>query len=106
MSGRPSSHAHQVRITSCGAAQVSPPAQIAPLGRPTLSWEAVAPPIVCHAALAEQGYGEDLDMVVDGDEEEVAVMLAAVEGMDGVKLPIVKKFKRELAKLRGQGERF
>ena len=61
---------------------------------------------VCYAALAEQGYGEDLDMVVDGDEEEVAVMLAAVEGMDGVKLPIVKKFKRELAKLRGQGERF
>ena len=61
---------------------------------------------VCYAALAEQGYGEDLDMVVDGDEEEIAVMLAAVEGMHGVKLPIVKKFKRELAKLRGQGERF
>ena len=32
--------------------------------------------------------------------------MAALEGMDGVKLPIVKKFKRELAKLRGQGERF
>ena len=61
---------------------------------------------VCYAALAEQGYGEDLDMLVDGDEEEAAVMLAAVEGIDGVKLPIVKKFKRELAKLRGQGERF
>ena len=61
---------------------------------------------VCYAALAEQGYGEDLDMVVDGDEEEVAVMLAAVEGIDGVQLPIVKKFKRELAKLRGQGEKF
>ena len=61
---------------------------------------------VCYAPLAEQGYGEDLDMVVEGDEEEVAVMLAAVEGIEGVKLPVVKKFKRELAKLRGQDEKF
>eukprot|EP01047_Picozoa_sp_COSAG01_P006058 COSAG01_NODE_215_length_21709_cov_141.101217_35_plen_166_part_00 len=60
----------------------------------------------CHPALDEQGYGDDIDMVVDGDEEEVGVMLAAVAGMEGVKLPIVKKFKCELAKLRGRGEKF
>ena len=40
------------------------------------------------------------------DEEEVADMLAAVEGIAGVKKPAIKKFKRELAKLRGKGETF
>jgi len=33
-------------------------------------------------------------------------MLAAVEGIVGVKKPTIKKFKRELAKLRGKGETF
>ena len=45
-------------------------------------------------------------MVLDADEEEVADMLAAVEGIVGVKKPTIKKFKRELAKLRGKGETF
>ena len=56
--------------------------------------------------MQEIGYGEDLDMVLDADEEEVADMLAAVEGIVGVKKPTIKKFKRELAKLRGKGETF
>ena len=45
-------------------------------------------------------------MVLDADEEEVADMLAAVEGIVGVKKPTIKKFKRELAKLRCKGETF
>ena len=61
---------------------------------------------VCHAALAELGYDEDLDMVVDGDDEEVADMLGAVVAIEGIKKPALKKFKRELAKLRGRGESF
>ena len=56
--------------------------------------------------MATAGYDEDLDMVLDADEEEVADMLAAVEGIAGVKKPTIKKFKRELAKLRGKGETF
>ena len=55
---------------------------------------------VCHAALDEQGYGEDIDMLIEGDDEEVDVMIAAVEGIKDVKLPVIKKFKRELGKLR------
>ena len=50
------------------------------------------------------GYDEDLDTVLDADT--VAGMLAAVEGIVGVKKPTIKKFKRELAKLRGKGETF
>jgi hypothetical protein len=45
-----------------------------------------------------------LDLVVDANM--VASMLAAVEGIVGVKKPTIKKFKRELAKLRGKGETF
>ena len=60
----------------------------------------------CVDALQAIGYDEDLDMVLDADEEEVADMLAAVEGIVGVKKPTIKKFKRELAKLRGKGETF
>eukprot|EP01045_Picozoa_sp_COSAG04_P026374 COSAG04_NODE_3649_length_2639_cov_1.785827_2_plen_67_part_00 len=33
-------------------------------------------------------------------------ILAAVEAIEGVKKPTIKKFKRELAKLRGRGETF
>jgi hypothetical protein len=36
----------------------------------------------------------------EGDDEEVGVMIAAVEGVKDVKLPVIKKFKRELGKLR------
>ena len=45
-------------------------------------------------------------MILDGDDEEVAYMISAVEGIAGIKLPIVKKIKRELAKVRGKGETF
>jgi hypothetical protein len=62
---------------------------------------------MCHAALAEVGYGDDIDMLIEGDEEEVKVIIAAVAGMEGVQnVPKVKKFLRELAKLRGKGETF
>ena len=71
-----------------------------------LEWLASVKLQACHPALDEQGYGDDIDMVLDGDEEEVSVMLSSVMEMEGVQLPIVKKFKRELAKLRGRGETF
>lgn len=64
---------------------------------------------VCHAALEDEGYGEDHDMIVEGDEEEVIAMIAAVERIavdDKKAKPKVKKFKRELATLRGKGENF
>lgn len=60
---------------------------------------------VCTDALNELGY-DKIDSITEGDEEEVAAIVAAVEGIDGVKLPTVKKFKRELAKLRGKDESF
>ena len=60
---------------------------------------------VCADALNELGY-DKIDLITDGDDEEVAAIVAAVEGIDGVKLPTVKKFKRELAKLRGKDENF
>ena len=40
-------------------------------------------------------------MLEEGDEEEVADILAAIEAIEGVKKPTVKKFTRELKKLRG-----
>jgi hypothetical protein len=61
---------------------------------------------VCVDALALAGYDEDMDMILEADGEEVADMIAAVAGIAGVKKPTVKKFKRELAKLRGKGESF
>lgn len=63
----------------------------------------------CHVALEEIGYGEDLTMLIEGDEEEVSEMLKAVEALatgDKKAKPKVKKFKRELARLRGRGEQF
>jgi hypothetical protein len=63
----------------------------------------------CHAALDETGYGEDIDMLLDGDEEEMADIVEAVKaiGVADKRLKgAVKKFMRELAKLRGQGEIF
>jgi hypothetical protein len=33
-------------------------------------------------------------------------VVAAIEDVDGVKKPLMKKFKRELGKLRGNGESF
>jgi hypothetical protein len=60
----------------------------------------------CLAPLRALGYEEDVDMLVDGDAEEVRDILAAVEEAAEVKKPTTKKFKRELARLRGQGEAF
>ena len=57
----------------------------------------------CLDALNDLGY-EDIDLVTDGDDEEVADMIAAVEAVEGIKKPTVKKFKRELAKLRPHDE--
>ena len=45
-------------------------------------------------------------MVIDGDVEEVADLIEAVTAIEGIKKPTVKKFKRELAKVRGKGETF
>ena len=61
---------------------------------------------ICEDALVEVGYYEELEMVIDGDDEEVADMVAAVEAIAGVKKPTIKKFKRALAEVRGQGETF
>lgn len=61
---------------------------------------------LCYDPLKGVDYGEDIDTVIDGDDEEVAVIIRAVEGSEGIKIPQVKKFKRELAALRGKGEDF
>eukprot|EP01045_Picozoa_sp_COSAG04_P027537 COSAG04_NODE_4054_length_2335_cov_2.029964_2_plen_90_part_00 len=58
---------------------------------------------VCTDVLNELGY-DKIDLITDGDEEEVADMITAVEAAEGIKKPTAKKFKRELAKLRGKGE--
>ena len=39
-------------------------------------------------------------MLEEGDEEEVADILAAIEAIEGVKKPTVKKFTRALEKFR------
>ena len=65
--------------------------------------------VQCHAALDATGYGDDIDMLLDGDEEEMADIVGAVQaiGVADKRLKgAVKKFMRELAKLRGQGETF
>ena len=84
-------------------------ATAAPPFASTLEWLAGAKLEECHATLEQLGYGDDLSMVVDGDEEEIAEILAAVEQLaadDQKAKPKVKKFKRELARLRGRGEKF
>ena len=43
-------------------------------------------------ALAQAGYDEDLDRILEADDEEVADMVAAVEGIAAMKKPAVKKF--------------
>ena len=74
-----------------------------------LEWLSASKLEVCHAALNELGYGEDVDMLIEGDSDEVVDILAAVEKLavhDKKAKPKVKKFKRELAKLRGREEQF
>jgi len=43
-------------------------------------------------APAQAGYDEDLDRILEADDEEVADMVAAVEGIAAMKKPAVKKF--------------
>ena len=65
--------------------------------------------VQCHAALDATGYGDDIDMLLDGDEVEMSEIAEAVKaiGVADKRLKgAVKKFMRELAKLRGQGETF
>jgi len=45
-------------------------------------------------------------MIIEGDEEEMGDITAAVEAIEGFSKAKAKKFKRELAKLRGKGESF
>ena len=59
--------------------------------------------------LARLGYKGDLGYtsdLVEVDSEELEDIMRAVEGVEGVMKPAVKKFKREIAKLRGRGESF
>ena len=73
---------------------------------PTREWLADIKLEMCHAALLKElDYDEDMQMVIDGDDEEVQDMIGAVEGVEGVK-PHLKKFKRELAKFQGKNEQF
>ena len=69
--------------------------------RTVLAWLQSVKLEACHEALSDLGYGEDLEMLEEGDEEEVADILAAIEAIEGIKKPTVKKFTRELKKLRG-----
>ena len=90
-----------------GSAEAQEPMQESPATRldwTVASWLHEAKLHMCEAALAEVGYDAELDMIIDGDAEEVADMIGAVESIEGIKKPIVKKFKRELAKVRGKGE--
>ena len=57
-----------------------------------------------HHPATEAGYNAELQMVIDGENDEVADMFEAVEAVKGIKKPAVRKFKRELAKVRGKGE--
>ena len=59
---------------------------------------------VCLATLAALDYGDELEMIIEGDEEEMGDIVGAVEAIEGVSKAKIKKFKRELAKLRGKGE--
>jgi hypothetical protein len=85
------------------------PEGVPPSFASTLEWLADAKLEACHAALERIGYGDDLSMVADGDEEEIAEILAAVEQLaadDQKAKPKVKKFKRELARLRWRVYKF
>ena len=78
----------------------------------TVKWDSVAEWLaakklaICEAALAEAGYEDELEMIIDGDDEEIADMIAAVESIQGIKKPTVKKFKRALAEVRAKGETY
>ena len=47
------------------------PEGVPPHARNVLEWLESVKLDVCHAALAELDYGEDLDMIKEGDDEEV-----------------------------------
>ena len=60
---------------------------------------------VCLNVLKDLGC-DDMDMLVEGDDEDMADIIAAVEAAEEIKKLSFKKFKRELAKLRGKNETF
>ena len=95
-------------VATPAAAQVVPSSpMLTAQGEHTVaSWLQDTKLAMCEEALAEAGYDAELDMIIEGDAEEVADMLEAVEAIGGIKKPTVKKFKRELAKIRGQAETF
>ena len=74
--------------------------------RTVADWPQETSLAMCEASLAEAGCDTELQMVIEGDEEEVADMIEAVGAIEGIKKPTVKKFKRELAKVRGKDETF
>ena len=89
------------------SAAASPPEPEAAGGFETVAaWLLATKCDMCESVLAELGYDEEIGMIIEGDDEEVQSMLAAVQGIEGVKIPTVKKFKRALAKVRGKGEEF
>ena len=90
-------------------AAAAPSPAVPPVGgakRTVADWLQEASLAMCEASLAEASYDAELQMVIEGDEEEVADMIEAVGAVEGIKKPTVKKFKRELAKVRGKGETF
>ena len=60
---------------------------------------------VCLDALNDVGC-DDMSILLEGDEEDIAEIIAEVEAVEGIKNLWVKKFKREVAKLRGKNEVF
>ena len=115
LSGDPPVHGSQPSAASTPTAMEPEPEPVGlPEGVPAapatvLEWLQRVKLAQCHAALDETGYGEDIDMLLDGDEEEMADIVEAVKaiGVADKRLKgAVKKFMRELAKLRGQGEIF
>jgi hypothetical protein len=99
---KPSTTPLEVEEEALPAAAPNP---VGDTGRTVAGWLRKTKLEMCEAALAEAGYDAELEMVVDGDVEEVADMISAVEAVEGIKKKTtVKKFKRELAKVRGKGE--
>jgi hypothetical protein len=82
------------------------PSHVLDTERTIADWRRQTKLVMCEVAVAEAGYDAELALVEDGDAEEVGDMVAAVEAVEGIKKPTVKKFKRKLAKVRGKRERF
>jgi len=87
------------------------PAPVPPVGTRTVQdWLESVNMDWCHGVLVDLGYvgpifGQ-IDQIKEADEDEVVDMMAAVQTISTSASGRVKKFKRELAKLRGLGETF